>query len=96
MNVEVLYSDGDANSFDMMMVMNKKKWINNSNAKITMGIDPFKEVKYLEVGDFKRTPQTVNLNISFTAINIDKEIPFECKIDLLPMWKEFQTKEGLR
>ena len=55
-----------------------------------------KRFHYLEIEDFKRTPQMAHLNISFTAVNIDKEIQFDCHIDLMTKWKDFQVKKGLR
>jgi hypothetical protein len=94
--VEITYADGDSTSFDMLCLYSKKRWADNSTAKITMGIDPFKDVIYLSTDDFKRTPEKAYLNISLTAINIDKEIPFDYQIDLIPAWKAFQSEQGLR
>lgn len=45
---------------------------------------------------FERTPEQVILKVSFNGISIDKEIAFDCKIDILPKWKAFKKEKGLR
>lgn len=93
----ISYSDGDSANFEIAIVSNTKKWVKNSNTTISIGIDPFKaNLQYLVLDDFKRTPSKAILNLSLTAINIDKEIPLQYEVDVLSKWKTFQVKNGLR
>lgn len=91
------FSDGDSVKDELMIVTNINKWSNGKTTKVTVGIDPFKESNYYFTSDdFRRTPVKAILSLSLTAINIDKELPLALEVDVLPDWKAYQIKTGLR
>jgi len=72
------------------------KWQKNSNYVIGIQEAFLSNRPFLDFGYFMRTPISVSFHFSLNAINIDKEIPFTYRADILPKWKDFQAKNKLR
>ena len=95
--LKILYSDNTSRDYYLTLWKGQynqnNQWNDKSDYIFLVGVN-------LRNNDFDvpfdRTPQKATLYISFTGINIDKEVSFETEIDALPKWKEFQKQLGKR